>query len=107
MESLELAKLIATALDEKKATNIEIVDVRDRTPLSDYYVFATASNVRQLNALKEIVNETVESHGEHVHHIEGKEISGWILIDCYHVIVNVFTESERNRIDLETLLTKY
>ena len=106
MESLELAKLIATALDEKKATNIEIVDVRDRTPLSDYYVFATAGNVRQLNALKEIVNETVESNGEHVHHIEGKEISGWILIDCYHVIVNVFTESERNRIDLETLLTK-
>lgn len=106
MESLELANLIAKALDEKKATNIEVVDVRDRTPLADYYVFATASNPRQLNSFKDIVNETVEQAGESVHHFEGQALSGWVLIDCYHVIVNVFTEEERNRIDLETLLRK-
>lgn len=102
----KLVSLIEKALDEHKASDIMTIDVRERTPFADYYILATAGNLRQLDALKEHVEETIEKAGFDIGHIEGKPESGWILIDAHHVIINIFSEEERARISLEEVLSK-
>ena len=97
-------KIIEETLDNHKAEDIETIDVSERTPFAEYYVLATALNKRQLNALKEAVIEELEKNALSYGHIEGTPESGWILIDAHHIIVNIFTKEERERVSLETLL---
>ena len=98
--------VVEKVLDEHKAQDIVTLDVRERTPFADYYVLCTAGNVRQLNALKEVVVEALEKNKLNIKNVEGKVASGWILIDANHVIVNIFTKEERERIDLEEFLSR-
>lgn len=102
-------KVLATiekTLDEHKAQDIVTIDVRERNPFADYYVLATAGNIRQLNALAEVVEEELAKIKFEIGHIEGKPESGWILIDAHHVIVNIFSKEERERISLDEVLSK-
>ncbi|MCQ3034670.1 MAG: ribosome silencing factor [Bacilli bacterium] len=102
----KVVTLIKKVLDEHKATNIEVIDVSERTPFADFYVVASASNIRQLDALADNVIDELEKNKINVNHKEGTPESGWILIDVYHVIVNIFTEAERERVGLEQVLSK-
>lgn len=102
-------KVLATiekTLDEHKAQDIVTIDVRERNPFADYYVLATAGNIRQLSALAEVVEEELAKIKFEIGHIEGKPESGWILIDAHHVIVNIFSKEERERISLDEVLSK-
>lgn len=102
----EIVKLVTETLNEKKAEDVEVLDVRDRTPLTDFYVIATANNLRLMNALKEAVEEALEKNKLALNHVEGKPESGWILVDAYSVIINIFTPEERERILLKDLLAR-
>lgn len=106
MRKDKTVKLIEKTLLDHKAENVVIIDVSERTPFADFYVLATASNKRQLKALSEIVVEELEKNKMSFGKVEGTPESGWILIDAKHVIVNIFTQDERDRISLEELLTK-
>lgn len=99
-----LLKTIIQAIDEKQGENIEIIDVTPNTPLASYYVICSASNVRKLNAIKEGIVERLEKMRLPIHHVEGTTESGWILVDAYDVIVHIFSEENRQEINLETLL---
>lgn len=102
----KVVSLVKKTLDEHKATDIQVIDVSERTPFAEFYVIASAGNIRQLDALANIVIDELEKNKINVNHKEGTPESGWILIDVYHVIVNIFTESERQRIALEEVLSK-
>jgi ribosome-associated protein len=99
-------KGILTLLEETKGEDIQLIDVRDRTPFSEYYILVTATNPRQMNAIKDAVLERMESLKGNINHVEGTENSGWILIDAYHIIVNIFSKEERERISLEEILSR-
>lgn len=99
-------KGILKLLAETKGEDIQIIDVRDRTPFSEYYILVTASNPRQMNAIKEAVVKTIVKLKGNINHVEGSEDSGWILVDAYHVIINIFSKEERERISLEHILAK-
>lgn len=102
----KVVNTVKKALDAHKAEDIVVLDVKEKTPFADYYILATASNIRQLNALKEIVEDELGKIKFPINHIEGKPESGWILIDCHHVIVNLFTKSERERISLDEVFNR-
>lgn len=102
----KIVKVVQKALEEHKASDISVIDVREKTPFAEYYVLATASNNRQLKALAEIVEDELEKVKFPIGHIEGKAESGWILIDAHHVIVNIFSKEERDRILLDELLSR-
>lgn len=106
MRKDKTVKLIEKTLLDHKAENVVIIDVSKRTPFADFYVLATALNKRQLKALSEIVVDELEKNKMDFGKAEGTPESGWILIDAKHVIVNIFTQEERDRISLEDLLTK-
>ncbi len=102
----KVTALVKKTLNEHKAEDILIIDVRDKTPFADTYILANALNVRHVNALKESILEAFAKNNIPCSHVEGSVDSAWILIDAYHVIINIFTEEERKRISLDELLTK-
>ena len=102
----KVTSLVKKVLEEHKAEDVVVIDVKERTPFADYYVLATAGNIRQLNALTEIVEEELEKKKYSVGHIEGTPESGWMLIDAHHVIINIFSKEERERISLDQILTR-
>lgn len=104
MKKDKTVSLAEKVLNEHKAENIQVIDVKDKTPFADYYVLATAGSNRQLKALVELIEDEFEKNKISIGHIEGKAESGWILIDAHHVIVNIFTNEERDRISLDELL---
>ena len=100
----KVLKTIEVTLSDHKAQDIETIDVREKSPFTDYYVLATAGNIRQLKALADAVEDELAKIKFDINHIEGKPESGWILIDAHHVIVNIFSKEERERITLEEVL---
>ena len=98
--------LVKKTLEEHKAEDIVVIDVRERTPFAEYYVLASANNLRQIRALSELVEEALAKKKIAVSHIEGTPESGWMLIDAYHVIINIFSKEERERISLDQILNK-
>lgn len=104
MRKDKTVSLVEKVLNEHKAENIITLNVSEKTPFADFYVIATAGNFRHLNALKELVTEELEKNKMSINHVEGKPETGWILIDAHHVIINLFTKEERERISLDELL---
>jgi len=102
----KVVTLVKKVLEEHKAEDVSVIDVKERTPFAEYYVLATAGNIRQLNALCEIVEEELSKKKISINHIEGTPESGWMLIDAYHVIINVFSREERERVSLDQILAK-
>ena len=95
---------IIDALEGVKLTNIEIYDMREKSPFYDYLVISSATNSRQLTASIAHVQKNLIEHNFGHAKVEGKDSASWILIDCKDIIVNVFTEEERTFYDLEKML---
>ncbi len=102
----KVVSLVKKVLSDHKAEDIEVIDVHERTPFADFYILASATNIRQIKALSEIVEEELAKKKMSINHIEGTPESGWILIDAHHVIINIFSKEERERISLEQVLAK-
>ena len=77
-----------------------ILDIASISTLADYFVLASADNIRQLDALKESVEEAFP--GETLRK-EGESSSGWILMDYRDIVVHLFTKEQRSFYDLEKI----
>lgn len=106
MTSKTIAERIAKVLDDHKAEDIMTIDVRERTPFTDYIVIATAGNERALNALSNNVNDALEEDGVEIRLTDGEVESGWIVVDVGEVMVHLFLEFRRKEYGLEELLAK-
>ena len=100
----KVVKLIEKVLEDHKAEEISVIDVSERTPFAEYYVLCSAANIRQIGALADAVIDKLEEKKVNYSHKEGTPESGWILIDAYHVIVNIFSKEERARVSIEQVL---
>uniref|UniRef100_A0A7V0Z3N4 Ribosomal silencing factor RsfS n=1 Tax=candidate division WOR-3 bacterium TaxID=2052148 RepID=A0A7V0Z3N4_UNCW3 len=97
-EPIGLAKELARIISDKKGEDIIIFDLRDISPITDFFVIATG--------LSDIHNKTIAeylSKFEKPEHIEGIEGGGWILIDYIDVIVHIFSKEAREFYGLERL----
>jgi ribosome-associated protein len=104
LDSLDLAHHIVDVVEDKKAENIILLDIRPKTVITDYFVIANGISDRQLKALAEYVREAVKEKFDTLpYSVEGTAESGWILIDYGYVVVHLFTETKRRYYDLEGL----
>jgi ribosome-associated protein len=94
------------SLDEHKATDIVVVDVREHTPFADYYIIATVPNVKALSALADDVIYDLEKAKYETKQQEGNPESGWIIVDAGDIVIHLFIEQMRETIGLEQLLQK-
>lgn len=104
MTASDLAQKIKTILDDKKAKDIDVIDVSDKTILADYFVIATGTSTTHVKALADEVEYLLkEKDNRQVDHVEGFESSRWILLDYGDVVVHVFHSEERDFYSLEKL----
>jgi len=101
--SLEAARLSAEAADNKKAFDIQLLDLRELTYIADYFVICSGSNTSQVGAICDWVSETLAKVGIHPSHIEGEADASWVLMDYGDVVVHIFDEQTRRYYNLEKL----
>ena len=100
----KLAHTIVDTLDEKKGTDILLLDLIGVCSFTDYFVICTAGSERTLKALAEEVHIRVKKkHSKNAFSLEGDASSGWILIDYGDVILHLFSADLRNYYKLEEL----
>lgn len=102
--ALEVARAAADAAAFKGAEDICVVDLTELSDVCDYFVIATGSNTRMVDAIVDEVEEGVaKACGEHPFSIEGREERTWILMDYGSVVVHSFTPEAREFYRLEKL----
>lgn len=105
MEELIL-KTIIKVLEDKKCEDIVTYNVSLTSPLCSYIVIATIINPRQGKAISEAIEEAVIKCNSSIRGIEGDDKTPWILIDQGDIIIHLFTELERERINLQEVIER-
>lgn len=103
MTSEQAVQIAAQAALDKKASDLVLLDVRDRTSIADYFLLASGTNQRQLVAVCDEIQTRLRSEGVRPGHVEGYPRQEWILMDYSAFVVHVFTEATRSYYDLERL----
>lgn len=103
MTSLQLVQLIVRTLDEKKAQNIEVIQIGDLSILGEYFVIADTDNATHVKSLVEELEFQAKQHGILPSLIEKDSGSSWIVLDYQEVIVHIFHKKTREFYDLERL----
>lgn len=103
-DSGKLIELVTEGLKEKKAKDIKVMDVRDLTTLTDYFVVCHGTSDTQIGALANSVLEKVkEGTGENVWQREGMESRRWIILDYVNVVVHIFNQEKREYYGIERM----
>lgn len=93
----------AKAIDDKKALDIKVIDIREVSVIADYFVITSGSNLNQVQAIVDNVEEQLGRVGFEPKQIEGTRNSNWILMDYGDLIIHVFDEENRLFYDLERI----
>jgi ribosome-associated protein len=104
MESETLAQLCRNLADDKKAEDIVVLDVREISSITDFFVIASGGSDPHLRAIvNEIDGGLLKHHKMKCTRIDGDHLSGWIAMDYVDVIVHVMRADSRETYDLEGL----
>ena len=103
MPTESLSNICNQSLDESKAENVIILDVRTVSSFADEIIIATAnSNTHATSASNKLV-ESLKEKKINIIGVEGESSSGWILVDCGDVVINIMKQEQREFYDLESL----
>lgn len=103
MESIDIARAAARALENKKGEDISIIGISDISDFADFFVIATGNNSNQLDAMESAVGEALHNAGAVHKNTEGNRDSNWILMDYGDVIVHIFDKESRSFYDLDRI----
>ncbi len=99
----ECLKVIYKALDDKKAEDIQIIDIHEVSYMADYFVIANGTNVNQVHALCDNVSEEMAKLKVTTKQTEGYASGNWILMDYGDIIIHIFDKESRSYYDLERI----
>ena len=103
-DSEKLIQAITEGLLEKKAKNIILMDVRELTTLTDYFIVCHGSSDTQIRALSSSAQVKVkEELGESVWKQEGVDARRWVILDYVNVVVHIFSEEKRDYYGIERM----
>jgi ribosome-associated protein len=96
-----IAKIIADILEDKKAKDIRIIDIKELSTLADYFVIASGTSVTNIKMLSDEVEKRMEEENVKLLHREGYNSARWILLDYGGVVVHIFHEEDRDFYNLK------
>lgn len=103
---MEIARYILDVLEDKKAEDILLLDIREISDFTDYFIITTGTSDRMLNALADDVREAVKERYQLLGNREGEAREGWIVEDFGDIVVHFFSPDRRDYYRLEDLWKK-
>jgi ribosome-associated protein len=91
------------AAESKQARDILVLDVREVSSFSDYFVLCSGANSRQIQAIADEIELQLKERGEYPSSVEGYKNAAWVLIDYGDYVIHIFSEKARVYYDLERL----
>ena len=101
----KVQKTAVAALEDIKARDITVLDVRKLTSLYDTLIIATAESNRQAKALAHHVRDSLKAAGATIIGVEGEQSGEWVLVDCGDIVVHIMQPATRTYYNLEELWT--
>jgi len=99
----EMARLAYKALDDKKGEDISVIDIGEVSVLADYFIIAAGSNINQVQAMADNVDQELGKAGFPCKAMEGYQSGQWILLDFGDIVVHVFSRDDRRFYNLERI----
>ncbi|OSM01614.1 ribosome silencing factor [Magnetofaba australis] len=103
MPSEELVELIRETLDDKKGEDIVVMDLRERSVFTDYFVICTGRSTTHVASLADAVDQLASKPGVEVIGVEGLPEAQWVLLDFGDVLAHIFLAEQREYYALEKL----
>ena len=91
----ELSRLAVEVASDKKGSDTVMLDLRGVSDFADYFVITTVDTKRQMKSLTQDIEKALEGQGAILHHSEGTDEGGWVLLDFGDVVVHLFGPEER------------
>ncbi len=101
--SIRLLKLIVSALDEKKAEDLRVLEVGKLSSITDYLVLATGTSEPHLRALRVELERVLDQEKAKILGIDTTKGSGWTVVDAFEVMIHLLTPENRDKYRLEIL----
>ena len=101
--SAELLALAQTALEDLKARDLCVLDVRDLTPITDFMLVASGTSGRHVRSMADKLVEKAKHAGHEVLGMEGQDKGDWVLVDLQDVVVHIMQPEARAFYKLENL----
>lgn len=98
-----MGRCIVQAAEDKQANDIVLLDIRKLSTIADYFVICSTDNERQLRAVIEHIDESVQREFGLNPRVEGGSGSGWVVMDYGDLVVHVFSTDQREYYRLESL----
>jgi ribosome-associated protein len=98
-----LTKIAVAALEDMKAVNVKVLDVRKLTDVADTMIVATGNSDRHVKSIADRVIERCREAGHRAYGIEGQKEGEWVLVDLQDLIVHVMLPRIREFYGLEKL----
>ena len=105
MQADELLPLVIAELDERKGEAVTVIDVKNKSSVTDFMVLITASSERHGQSLANYVSLKVKTLGLKPLGVEGEQGSDWILVDLGDIVLHIMTTTARELYQLEKLWT--
>lgn len=102
-QTVQLLRQVCTALDDKKAENLRVIQVSEVSSITDYLVLATGTSEPHLRALRVELEKVLDASGTRILGMDTGMESGWIVVDAFDLMIHVFTPENRERYSLENL----
>ena len=102
-DSQQIASQIADLMIDKKAIDIQILDVRGLTTLTDFFVICTSESQPQSRAIYHHIEDEMLKEGIKPWHKEGVEKLDWVLVDFVNIVAQIFSRESREFYDFERL----
>ena len=101
--TLEVVEKCHTALDDKKADDIKVLDVRGKSPITNYFIIATANSEPHLRALAGELERTLKDLGVKSVGRDYNTSSGWVVVDAFDFMAHIFLPEQRGLYGIESL----
>jgi len=103
MDARDLAVAAARLASNSNAEDILVLDLREVSPVTDYFVIATATSARQMRSIADDIEQRGKAGGHKAWHVAGRDAGGWIVMDFVDVVVHLFDGQHRRYYDLELI----
>lgn len=101
--SKKYTEIVIKAMEDRKAKEIEVIDVSEKTPVTDAFIICSGTSSTHLRGIADEVEEKMKQNGVSCAHLEGYDTARWILLDFIDVVVHIFLEEERTFYNIERL----